>query len=404
MNKILQGDCLEVLKTLPDNSVDSIVTDPPYGLGFMNKEWDSPARERELLKKDKLQRTRKTGRVMANPSPLRPGMAILGAEENRKFQAWCYEWAKECLRILKPGGYLLSFGATRMYHRMASGIEDAGFTIRDQIGWTFGSGFPKSLNLKGKYQGWGTALKPAWEPIVMARKALEGTVEQNVKKYSTGAINIDASRVGTEKISVHNAPKGTFAGGDPERGSDTESYREHQGRWPANLIHDGSEEVVSLFPRAKGGAYPKERGKSGVGFAEGKMPGDQPAHQMGDDGSAARFFYCAKTSAAERNFGLENMGKKIVSDGREKSIDNPFLRGETERRNTHPTVKPLALMSYLIKLVTPPKGVVLDPFAGSASTLIAAKQLGYSFIGIEKEEEYIKIAEARLKAVPEKLL
>jgi DNA modification methylase len=398
-----QGDSLEVLKAFSDNSIDSIVTDPPYGLSFMGKKWDYDV----------------------------PSVEI---------------W-KECLRVLKPGGHLLSFSSARTYHRMVVNVEDAGFEIRDQLMWVYGSGFPKNHNISKaidkrggnphlateiaqaikqarldrnltttfcdkkfcdgstnwtwfegrkagcrppstelfariceewtelkpladkvaeverlvvgqqqqgklavapgqdndrsqitlditaattdnskKWEGWGTALKPAHEPIVLARKPIsEANIAANVLKWGTGGLNIDKSRVGTETISTHHAPKGTFAGGEHDRGSDTSSYKEHEGRFPANFIHDGIEEDWS------------------------------------------RFFYCAKTSKKERG-----------------------------KDNNHPTVKPIALMSYLINLVTPTGGTTLDPFMGSGSTGCAAVKEGYSFVGIDLNEEYIQIASKRL--------
>jgi DNA modification methylase len=342
---IHHGDCLEVLQTLPDNSVDAVVTDPPYGLSFMGKRWDYDV----------------------------PSVEV---------------WA-ECLRVLKPGGHLLAFAGTRTQHRMAVRIEDAGFEIRDMITWVYGSGFPKSLDVskaidkaagaertevigissvtgaragssfddgcKGtrrtfqndncvknyitspatdaarQWQGWGTALKPALEPITVARKPLTGTVAENVQTYGTGALNIDGCRVGDEVLAaqVRGVTRmGTFEGAD---GNETP---ERTGRWPANLIHDGSDEVTRLMT-----------------------------------GGEARFFYTAKA------------GKEDREDG-----------------NTHPTVKPTDLMRYLCRLVTPPGGVVLDPFTGSGSTGKAAILEGFRFIGIEREAEYVEIAKARIAA------
>lgn len=329
------GDCLEVLAGLPDNSVDSIVTDPPYGLSFMGKKWDYDV----------------------------PSVAI---------------W-EQCLRVLKPGGHLLAFAGTRTQHRMAVRIEDAGFEIRDMIAWVYGSGFPKSLdvskaidkaagaerevigsNTKARstsgasglptmggetvykswditapatdaarqWSGWGTALKPALEPITMARKRLIGTVAENVLTHGTGAINVDGCRVGDEVLAaqVRGVTRmGTFHGAE---GNETP---ERTGRWPANLIHDGSNEACLAL-------------KSG-----------------------ARFFYSAKTGKDDR-----------------------------ETDNNHPTVKPTTLMAYLCRLVTPPGGTVLDPFMGSGSTGKAATVNGFRFIGIERDPAYHKIAQARI--------
>jgi site-specific DNA-methyltransferase (adenine-specific) len=296
--KLILGDCLDKLKDLESNSVDSIVTDPPYGLSFMGQKWDYDV----------------------------PSVSI---------------W-KECLRVLKPGGHILSFSSSRTYHRMVVNVEDAGFEIRDQIMWVYGSGFPKSHNLKNESKGWGTALKPAHEPIVMARKPLEKkTVANNVLEYGTGAINIDGCRVGDE------------------------------GRWPANFIHDGSEEVLEHFPHTKSGKMGPEHNRhtdSSPNGIYGKFDVNHPLGQTyGDAGSAARFFYVAKANKKDR-----------------------------EEDNNHPTIKPTELMKYLIRLVTPKNGTILDPFMGSGSTGKAAVLEGFSFTGIELSEDYLKIAEKRI--------
>jgi DNA modification methylase len=360
MINLMLGDCLDEMKKLDDNSVDSIVTDPPYGLSFMGKAWDKTVPSKEV-------------------------------------------W-EEALRVLKPGGHLLAFAGTRTQHRMAVNIEDAGFEIRDMIAWVYGSGFPKSLNVSkaidGKiltgrsdsksikdvntnlrdgetttrnsttnghsgwvgseprgeaikrdtpktdeakqWEGWGTALKPALEPITVARKPLsEKTVAANVLEHGTGGINVDASRV-----------------------PDT------SGRFPANFIHDGSEEVVSCFPNTKAGGSVSGKEKSRTGDANTNCYGEYNRvawDSYSDDGSAARFFYCAKVSKKER--------------------------GEN---NDHPTVKPQELMKYLIRMVTPEGGTVLDPFMGSGSTGMAAKELDVDFIGIEQSDAYIDIAKNRI--------
>lgn len=376
--QLILGDCLEKLKELSDNSVDSIVTDPPYGLSFMGKKWDYDV----------------------------PSVAI---------------W-QEAIRVLKPGGHLLSFAGSRTYHRMAVNIEDAGFEIRDQIMWVYGSGFPKSHNIgkavdklqgneredlgehpnaretlgdiqickkngsgrltKGNspWEGWGTALKPAHEPIVVARKPLsEKTVAKNVLKWGTGGLNIDECRVEhNEELKVGfmktNREKGlnsTSYGG--EKDNRTEDWSSSQGRFPANLIHDGSDEVVELFP------------------GEG-------------DKSAARFFYCAKASKKDRNEGLEGFEDKVAtqrmnaSKFRYEEGREPTPRAEQSvNKNNHPTVKPTKLMQYLVRLVTPKGGTVLDPFMGSGSTGKACVKEGFGFIGIEMDEDYLKIAKARIE-------
>lgn len=402
------GDCLAVLKTLDDASVDAVVTDPPYLIDFMGKGWDSAD-------------------------------GIAGKPE---------VWA-ECLRVLKPGGHLLAFGATRTYHRMTCAIEDAGFEVRDSIHWMYGSGFPKSLDvskamdnaagaerevvgqrkltgtarkstthtghgagsvngadprnyietfqqitapatdLAKQWAGWGTALKPAHEPVVVARKPLAGTVAANVERYGTGALNIDASRVGTVfwkhpgSPAVRTTAYGDFAGGDA---------RTHEGgRWPPNIVLSHAEDctesacdetcAVAELDRQSGTKQGKgqptvggpPRSKSAHIAQMSEQPRTNAVMDYGDSGGASRFFpvfrYQAKASRSER--------------------------GET---NTHPTVKPIALMEWLVTLVTPPGGVVLDPFMGSGTTGVAAVCKGFRFVGIEREDEYLAIARARIEA------
>ena len=375
---VLVGNCLEVMLTLPACSVDSIVTDPPYGLSFMGKDWDHGV----------------------------PGEHF---------------W-REALRVAKPGAYLLAFGGTRTFHRLTVAIEDAGWEIRDCVMWVYGSGFPKShdvskaidkaagiamesrghfrftsadtaetpgafrtneeranpgcrksppsTDLAKQWQGWGTALKPAWEPIIVARKPLEGTVAENVTKYGTGAMNVDGGRVahGSDvNMSAvqrqHSKNPLQIGGAKP---GDVIAMYKPGGRWPANLIHDGSDEVVGLMPQTTSG---KPCGKRNVaGFATAREHGTELTG-FGDSGSAARFFYCAKASKADRG-----------------------------NDNRHPTVKPIALMRYLCKLVTQPNGVILDPFTGSGSTGKAAVLEGFRFIGIELSDEYAEIARARISA------
>ena len=393
-----------MLKQLPDCSVDAIVTDPPYELGFMGKAWDST------------------------------GVAY-------QVEVW-----QECLRVLKVGGHLLAFGGSRTYHRLACAIEDAGFQIRDQIMWVYGSGFPKSLNIskaidklqgndrkeyvhqyssrrvkpsksnashnygfdttkktdtKGtsEWEGWGTALKPAHEPIVMARKPFDGTVAQTVLTHGTGGINIDGCRVGDEVLPEQTAGQaqiGTF-----ERTNMVTPER--IGRFPANFIHDGSDEVLELFPDTKptkphdGDGLPLDTQKQGWGFK-------RMASTLSDNGgSAARFFYCAKASKKDRNEGLdgfENRSAGEVTDRKDGSagLQNPRAGAgrTTGNQNFHPTVKPTDLMRYLCRLVTPPNGTVLDPFTGSGSTGKAAILEGFNFIGIEQSAEYVEIATARI--------
>ena len=319
--KLYNEDCMKQMQKMIDDGiqVDSVVTDPPYGIHFMGKDWD------------KFKGTKVTkSQVVTN---LGAGMRMTTYEENMDFQKWCNEWAILCLELLKPGGYILAFSSSRTYHHLACGIESAGFEVRDQLMWLYGSGFPKSMNI-GK--GWGTALKPAHEPVVMARKPVEGTVADNVLKHGTGGINIDDCRIDlSEGDDPRLGGKGTWKTdkmannvyGDYEG---KESGSNELGRFPANVMHDGLEQEW------------------------------------------ARFFYCPKVSKDERNRGLN--------------------------KNNHPTVKPIELMKYLCRLVTPKGGIVLDPFMGSGSTGMAAKDEGFDFVGIEREEEYFGIAEARINA------
>mgnify|MGYP000173823186 CR=1 FL=1 len=372
---IHRGDCLATMRTMPDNSVDSIVTDPPYELGFMGKSWDAS------------------------------GIAY-------NVEMW-----REALRVLKPGGHLLAFSGSRTYHRMACAIEDAGFEIRDQIMWVYGSGFPKSLDVskaidkaagavrevvgfdaakaaqqtakKGteaygdfagssgditipatdaarQWEGWGTALKPAHEPICVARKPLVGTVAANVLAHGTGALNIDGCRVPAEKATGWGGGgSALYEGGLSRDGG--EARLQHVGRWPANLIHDGSDEVLALFPESSTTGARTAKSKAATVEGTTWLADNHQSTEYTDSGSAARFFYCAKASKADRGEG-----------------------------NTHPTVKPTNLMAYLCRLVTPPGGVILDPFTGSGSTGKAAVREGFRFIGCELSDEYAAIAEARM--------
>ncbi|HHQ4199656.1 TPA: DNA-methyltransferase [Pseudomonas aeruginosa] len=385
------GDCLQVLKTFPDNSFDSVVTDPPYGLttnkkggtGVASVSLDSPY-----------------GRSRIGTGNGAGGfMGMKWDSDVPPVEVWT-----ECLRVLKPGGYLLAFAGTRTQHRMALRIEDAGFEIRDMIAWVYGSGFPKSKNLDGDRQGWGTALKPALEPITVARKPLVGTVAANVLAHGTGALNIDGCRIPSEPM-----PPNTGAGGlprrreDEQRGPGAVSQPHAGGRWPANLIHDGSPEVVALFPHTKSGVM-----KGGTIRAAQDAPGSvcygtyggnaTSADTFGDEGSAARFFYCAKATRRDRNEGCEHMDRKPLHWSSGSQDPGSFQSEGTEKtsQNNHPTVKPTDLMAYLVRLVTPPGGKVLDPFTGSGSTGKAAVRDGFEFVGIEREAPYLAIAEARI--------
>ena len=347
------GNNLDILPTLPDNSVDSIVTDPPYELGFMGKKWDNSG------------------------------------------IAYSVELWKECLRVLKPGGHLLSFGGTRTWHRLAVAIEDAGFDVRDSIAWMYGSGFPKSHNLKDDWQGWGTALKPAFEPIVVARKPLIGTVAANVLEHGTGALNIDGSRIGTED-SLYRASSIAL----PENQTMNEGY---QRPWKKD-----SDKVAEANQRTQD--------KSRIADNLGRWPAnvildEYSAAELDEQSDSSRFFYCAKASKRDRNEGLEGLeaataGEMVDRVEGSAGMNSPRAgAGRTAgSQNFHPTVKPTNLMRYLVKLVTPPGGTVLDPFTGSGSTGKAAILEGFDFIGIELTEEYLPIIEGRLAYAEQMML
>ena len=376
---IINGDCIEEMQKLIDDGVqvDSVVTDPPYHLTSIvkrfGKENSAPAQ------------------FGTDGAYARASKGFMGKEWDGGDIAFRKETWELAKKLLKPGGHLLAFSASKNYHRMAVAIEDAGFEIRDQLMCIYGSGFPKSLNLG---DGWGTALKPAHEPIVMARKFIEGTNKNNREKYGTGGINIDGCRVGKEILEEQIAGRsnkiGTFERKDmitPKR----------EGRYPANVMHDGSDVVNDIFPNSKGSSG---NGNAKVGeTSKGAIPlrrGEAPLYN--DEGSASRYFYCPKTSKSERNQGLVEFDDKQYShDGRKKSIENPYQRNKSISKNSHPTVKPVELMKYLCRLVTPKGGTVLDPFMGSGSTGMAAKDEGFDFIGIEREKEYFEISEQRIK-------
>ena len=394
--RILEGDCRLVMRTLDDASVDAIVTDPPYGL-TNNGGGPSAAND--------------TPQSRARAGAARGGfMGMAWDSDVPPVEVWA-----ECLRVLKPGGYLLAFAGTRTHHRMCTRIEDAGFEIRDMIAWLYGSGFPKSYN--GAWGG--TALKPALEPITVARKPLIGTVEANWRLFGTGALNVDACRVWTD-----DQPKGGSssrgatwtASGMHADGANSRSVTPPEGRWPANLIHDGSEEVLAAFPEAPGqkadactdssgrktqqvyGAM--KRGRSGEPSADSGNDGNvgfklKPGARRIDAGTAARFFYCAKADRADRNAGLHDPGPQFKKGSTLRDAENV---GRARKGNFHPTVKPTDLMRYLCRLVTPAGGVVLDPFMGSGSTLKAAELEGFSAIGIEWDGSYVELARSRIAA------
>jgi DNA modification methylase len=436
---IYHGDCIEIMRTLPANSVDSIVTDPPYGLEFMGKEWDAPWKQ--------------AGDVIADPATVggfqdgaggnpfsrsrirygREGAASVG------FQLWFTDVATEALRVLKPGGHLLAFGGTRTWHRLAVAIEDAGFEVRDSIAWMYGSGFPKSLDVskaidkaagaqrevvggykgasnigKGstnsyitqkaghatdviitapatpaaqQWQGWGTALKPAFEPIVVARKPLIGTVAENVLAHGTGALNIDGCRIGiSDNDPIHGAVwtsrpsqirPGTVGFVTSNSDGEKRTADTSKGRWPANVILDESQ--AAELDKQSGVGVSKSGGSSGsnanpMSWNENNKERERGGHN--DTGGASRFFYCAKAGKKER----------------------PNVDGIA-----HPTVKPLKLMEYLCRLVTPPGGTILEPFSGSGTTIEAALNEGFNVIGIEMTDEYLPLIMARIERHGDKL-
>lgn len=421
--QLIQGDCLEVLKGLEAESVDACVTDPPYGIGFMGREWDTfkpgtgkhrklmHPRERQALEKIVSDNPNIHGRTRSpalSPSQIDYDYSAAGL---RKFQEWCELWAREVFRVLKPGAHIVVCGAPRAYHRMASGLEDAGFEIRDCLAWLFGSGFPKSLNLG---EGLGTALKPAHEPIVLARKPFKGSVRANVERHGTGALNIDATRIAYQDAADYEAAKGgDSAGENNERvygGGWTPKPQGEKvtplGRWPANVVMD---DLAAMVLDEQSGECEPPGGPAKVGTGEGSwLGGGHPQGRLylGESGGASRFYYVAKPSREERDYGCEGLRAKTAGEATARTdgtagLNNPRAgAGRTGgARNFHPTVKPVELMRWLIRLVTPPNGVVLDPFLGSGTTGMAARYEQRSFIGIEREADYMAIAERRIKAV-----
>jgi site-specific DNA-methyltransferase (adenine-specific) len=396
--ELLHGDCRELMADMEGCSIDAIVTDPPYGL---SREPDAVEVLTHWLAGDDYQH-RGNGFMGNSWDSFVPGPAT---------------WS-EALRVLKPGGFLLAFFSTRTYDLGTIAIRLAGFEVRDMVDWLFGSGFPKG----GLVDGRGACLKPGHEPIVMARKPCVGSARANVVAFGTGKLNIDACRVGESGARNNGRQAGT--NGIYGHIGATTPVDYGKGRWPANVIHDGSGEVAALFPTAPGqmadanldpsrrksqnvyGAMPAGRSDEpsadsenagAVGFAM------RPGARRLDSGSAARFFYCAKASKADRDEGLDQFAPQAfvqfqTGNGESGAASSLSEGRSTEYRNTHPTVKPEALMRYLVRLVTPEGGTVLDPFTGSGSTGKAAILEGYSFVGCELTAEYLPIAEARLCA------
>ena len=399
------GDCIANMRELADNSVDAIVTDPPYHLTTGKKGGSGKASESKSA-------ISPFGAVSRLNSAGFMGQQWDGGDIAQRVELWA-----EALRVLKPGGHLLAFAGSRTYHRMVCAIEDAGFEVRDQIMWLYGSGMPKSRNLAkydmqgedaATWEGWGTGLKPSHEPICMARKQLAGTVAANMLEHGTGALNIDACRVPVED-KAYAANCSGDRGHDQNRKRDmafgmTAGSASDIGRWPANLIHDGSAEVLAAF------AAHGERGADSPVYARGadKFRGtygafkgdvdEQGSTYHDDKGTAARFFYSAKASRTDRNEGCEDLVAKPLHWSSGDQNPGSFQSEGTDKTsaNHHPTVKPISLMRYLVRLVTPPGGVVLDPFMGSGSTGKAAMLEGFDFIGMELSPEYLKIALARI--------
>lgn len=369
------GDSREVLKGITDATFDSVVCDPPYALVSIGKRFGAD-----------------------NAAPAKAGKSGAYARASAGFMGKRWDTGEtafdpafwvEVMRTMKPGAHLIAFSGTRTYHRLACAIEDAGFEMRDMIAWLYGSGFPKSHNVGKKTErtedmGWGTALKPALEPIVLARKPLVGTVAANVLAHGTGAINIDASRIAYDPNDtnpatnpLHRKQAGYANGNAADTGSSSYSLKDgsgernpnNAGRWPANVIHDGSDEVLDVFPDTASGSWDGQRSTPKTKGVYGAFESGQEAARIGDSGSAARFFYSAKADAADR------CGSK------------------------HPTVKPIDLMAYLCRLVTRPGGLVLDPFAGSGSTGAACLREGFSCVLIEREAEYVADIHRRLQHV-----
>lgn len=354
--KLLHGNNLDLLRTMPDNSVDAIVTDPPYGLG---KEPDALAMLRDWMEHGHHDVKSKKGFMGKKWDAFVPQPA---------------QW-KECFRVLKPGGHVLAFAGTRTQDLMALGLRIAGFEIRDLVAWIYGSGFPKVK----------TVLKPALEPITLARKP------------GKSELQIDLCRVEDSGGVKWEKPRGGFWVTDADADAKAKLVQNPLGRWPANVIHDGSDEVLALFPESKGQqgdlkGHAKQR-KSPNG-CYGKFPPAKDAAARNDSGSAARFFYAAKVSAKERNEGLEHLpDHDWQGDG--AAVPERDNRPFNPSKNHHPTVKPIALMRYLCRLVTPPGGTILDPWMGSGSTGKAAALEGFDFIGMEQDAEYFRIAQAR---------
>jgi site-specific DNA-methyltransferase (adenine-specific) len=415
-------DLFDVLPTIAEASVDACVTDPPYGIGFMGREWDTfkPESIRAGIQLHDRKGTKapdqSRGRGVTSPSASASMVAGKNYDDSigglRRFQDWTTSWSAEVFRVLKPGAYIVVCGAPRSYHRMACGLEDAGFVIRDKFSWLFGSGFPKNLNLG---DGKGTALKPGHEPIALAWKPFRGTISACHKMHGTAALNIEACRI---SLVSDEHPSGS---GNRESWREMESRDDRQpsnggnvtpdlGRWPANVLLD--EEAAAMLDEMTGelstGRWPSARQSAKFGdIYEGGFQG-QPelAQREANVGGASRFYYVAKPSREERDSGIYDLPERSGGEATHRKDGSAGLRnaragaGRTGgSRNIHPTVKPVELMRWLVRLVAPPGGTVLDPFTGSGTTGMACSYEQRQFIGIEREAEYVEIARRRIASV-----
>lgn len=426
---IHHGDLFDVLPTIAAQSVDSCCTDPPYGIGFMGREWDTFKPGTGKTRKLMHPRERAAAALVSDnpnihgrhrspalsPSQIDYDYSTAGL---RAFQEWTERWAREVHRVLKPGAYIVVCGAPRSYHRMACGLEDAGFVVRDNFAWLFGSGFPKNFNLG---DGKGTALKPAHEPIALAWKPFKGTIKACHEAHGTAALNIDACRVeGPPSVGGLNGSKTALGmmNDDGWQGRERVIDRSMDlGRWPANVVLD--EEAASELDEQTGdlvsGGTPAFRNADKFRNSYGAFKGGKTEDGIGGSiGGASRFYYVAKPSREERDFGCDGLEPQTAASitGREPGspgLNNPrsgIRAGSQHRddkarvaRNIHPTVKPVELMRWLVKLVTPIGGTVLDPFTGSGTTGMACRYEQREFIGIEREADYVAIAERRIAAV-----
>lgn len=397
--RVINGDCSEVMASMEENSVDAVVCDPPYNIGFMGARWDSYGTD---ATSDFDAERKKAMDYVGNKGYVpRFGNSHGHAPKRRENVAYQHAMTpvfEEMLRVAKPGAYLLAFGSPRTFHRLACAIEDAGWIVKDTLSWNYGSGMPKGqraerlleqaghVELADKWVGYNTQLKPAWEPVIMAQKPLDGTIANNIADWGVGVLNIDGCRIPVEP---HDSSRDGEASADrtyQDRGTTNFANKpgprggDPRGRYPANLVHDGSDEVLACFPESRGqqgDLTGNEPSRPADGVCYGEFNGRHEFAKRGDSGSAARFFYCAKASKSDRN------------------------RGGVE--NDHISVKPNALMRWLVRLVCPEGGVVLDPFAGSGSTGVACADEGMDFIGIEMDAHYCEIAERRIASVTRQL-